>query len=119
MHPLILKEMEKHFLDLMPILSKQKEATVLSSYKFTNFFNTQIVMSVIPPVQPTCFNRVKELRKLQIDIDGKEAQIHFPNGFSLTLPSEHLTLSTIYMIIDQIQILTEYIEKLHNGPNTD
>ncbi len=119
MHPIILKEMESQFLSLIPILAEQNEATVLSSYKFTEFFNTQIIMSVIPPVQPTCFNSVKELRKLQIDVDGKEAQIHFPNSFSLTLPSENLTLSTIYMLIDHIQILINYIERLHNGPSTD
>lgn len=116
---MILQDINKQFQQLIPILMLQNSGVTLGSFNIQDDYTTQIVVTITPSILHVCPYTVQEERKLQIDVDGKEAQIHFPNGFSLILPSENISLSTIYVIIDQINLLINYIERIKNGTNTD
>lgn len=119
MHLHILKEINEQFQNLMPILAEQRQAITLSSTNITIGYNTQVTITAVPPLTSICTDILREERPLQIDVDGKEAQIHFNDKISLTLPSEQLELSTIYVIIDQIKLLINFIERIQNGTYTD
>ena len=119
MHLHILTDIQNQFHHLIPVLATQVEAVTLSSCNIKLGYNTYVLVSATPPVCYIDTDFMKTQRNVEIDVDGKQAQIHFNDKFSLTLPSEHLELSTIYTIIDQIKQLIEYIERIHNGPNTD